>query len=134
MSKKTVKFPKPKPSRSPFLVATRPQSPDYDQLAKALRELVPNLCNGAFNNFVLVGYRRVPESEAVKYGGQTEVPFYFYHFQDLFPAGALVDWAAEDVKERLVVALLQARRGQGQMPPNSGIVEKQPAPAAEEKK
>ena len=103
----------------------KPQEPTYEELAASLRALVPNMVNGAFTGFVIVGYRRVPLAERPKYGGQEEVPFYFYHFQELFPAGALMDWSAEDIKARLVTAAMQAK--QNPPAPLTGAVEKEKA-------
>ena len=100
----------------------KPQEPTYEELSKKLRELVPLLANTAFNNFILIGYRRLPESERDKFDGAEEAPFYFYYFPQLFPAGALIEWTKEDVLKRLLYAMEQKEKeatGSGGKEPES---------------
>jgi len=97
--------PKNKPRSSKFTRLPGKQlAPTYEELTRELKKLVPHLEQNGFNNFVLIGYRRVPESERVKYGGAEEAPFYFYYFPQLFPAGAVVEWALTDIQDRLIKA------------------------------
>jgi hypothetical protein len=87
----------------------KPKTPTYDELRTWLSELTPQLAHNAFENFVVVGYRRVPEEERAKYDGQEVVPFYFYDFPRMFDVGALLNWASEDVKKKMVEATAQHR-------------------------
>ena len=109
MPKKRKRKPPKKPKRQSKFVSrpAAPQSPSFDKLRKTLRQMTPHIQAAGFNNFVLVGYRRVPENERHKFGGAEEIPFYFYNFPGLEPAGALMDWAAEDVKNRIVEQALK---------------------------
>tara|TARA_R110000824_G_scaffold142615_1_gene309855 strand:+ start:120 stop:542 length:423 start_codon:yes stop_codon:yes gene_type:complete len=87
----------------------QPKTPTYEELRTWLSELTPQLAHNAFENFVVVGYRRVPEEERDKYDGQEVVPFYFYDFPRMFDVGALLNWASEDVKKKMVEATAQHR-------------------------
>lgn len=103
MAKKRRKKPTQPTRQSKF--ASRPsavQAPSFEKLQKLLRQMTPHIQAAGFNNFVLLGYRRIPENEKSKFGGADEVPFYFYNFPHLEEAGAIVDWAAEDVKRKIV--------------------------------
>jgi hypothetical protein len=83
------------------------QSPSFDKIQKLLRQMTPHIQAAGFNNFVLLGYRRIPEHEREKYKGAAESPFYFYNFQRLEEAGAIVDWAADDIKKRVTQAAMR---------------------------
>ena len=97
-----------RPHKSKFLkLPVKDLAPEYDELTKDLRALVPNIKKNAFNNFLLIGYRRLPESERQRYGGAEEAPFYFYAFDQLFPAGAVTEWVLEDIKQRILQAQAQ---------------------------
>lgn len=108
MAKKRKKKPSQPTRQSKF--ASRPsaiQAPSFEKLQKLLTQMTPHIQAAGFNNFVLLGYRRVPENEKEKFGGAAEVPFYFYNFPHLEEAGAIVDWAAEDVKRKIVAKAAQ---------------------------
>jgi len=87
----------------------QPKTPTYEELRTWLSEITPQITHKAFENFVVVGYRRVPEEERDKYDGQEVVPFYFHNFPRLFDVGALLNWANEDVKKQMVEAAAQHR-------------------------
>jgi len=84
-----------------------PQSPSFEKIQKLLRQMTPHIQAVGFSNFVLVGYRRIPANEQEKYGGATEAPFYFYNFPHLEEAGAILDWASEDAKRKIVEKAMQ---------------------------
>jgi hypothetical protein len=87
----------------------QPKAPTYEELRTWLSEITPQITHNAFENFVVVGYRRIPETERDRYDGQEVVPFYFHNFPRLFDVGALLQWADEDVKKKMVEATTQHR-------------------------
>jgi len=78
-----------------------PQYPTYEVLSKALKDLGPHLTHGGFNEFVIVGFRRVPPAEQAKAGGQTEMPYYFQYGNPI-NIGSLLEWANKDLKNKHV--------------------------------
>lgn len=105
MPKKKINRKAPRPQKRQSKFASRPatmQSPSFEKLQKVLGQMTPHIQAAGFNGFVLVGYRRIPEGERKNYKGADEVPFYFYNFPHLEEAGALIDWASEDVRLKIV--------------------------------
>ena len=87
----------------------QPRAPTYEELRTWLSEITPQITLNAFENFVIVGYRRIPETERDRYSDQEVVPLYFHNFPRLFDVGALLQWADEDVKKQMVEATVKHR-------------------------
>lgn len=96
--------------KAPLVLPVTSRDLTYKELEDKLKALVPHLKQVGFEDLVITGYRRVPESELNKYGGVKVVPYNFRTFKHLFQAAAVMQWGVDDISRALRAEALRRKQ------------------------
>jgi hypothetical protein len=108
VSKKKRSMQMMKPPKSQLLsLPSTPHNLSEADMQRAVRALGPNLLANGFSACVLVGYRRSTPEERAANPLPDRVFYCPIGFKDIFSVGALLDKAAEDLRNGLAKATIE---------------------------